>query len=84
MTARIDPAQLCSSAPLHGLPAMARRPPRAWRSLPQADQVQLASTLAEMGDGWRRTPPRSPMMLAITAPADELLTPARRAKFAYI
>ncbi len=48
MTARIDPAQLCSSAPLHGLPAMARRPPQAWRSLPQADQVQLASTLAEM------------------------------------
>ena len=48
MTARIDPAQLCSSEPLHGLPAMTRRPPRAWRSLPQAAQVQLASTLAEM------------------------------------
>ena len=48
MTARIDPARLCSPTLLRDLPAMTRRRPRVWLSLLPADQGQLASTLAEM------------------------------------
>jgi hypothetical protein len=48
MTAQIDLARLSSSEPLRGSPVTARQPPRVWRSLSQADQAQLASTLAKM------------------------------------
>lgn len=48
MTARIDPAHLCSPKLLWRSSMTTRRPPRMWRSLSRAEQDQLASTLAEM------------------------------------
>src|ERR1700677_3252574 len=72
-------------APLLGMPAPSIRPaqegsaqrqtpPRVWKKLPASARTQIACVVADM----------TKRMMAIKTTPDERLTPARRAKLAYI
>ena len=84
MNAPLPPTQTRSITPARAASALNQRPPRPWRRLSETAKLQVASVVADMVKRMATSAPKERRDVGDHDKSDERLTPARRAKLAYI